>query len=319
MNLASSNPLDLAKAQLDLGSLGSLKAKAEGLGAAGGKFSEADQKRWKASLDFEAMFLGQMYKAMRQSVSASDLTEKSPGREIFTEMLDQEFAGQKSKSPQASGPMGLLNAMNGASSGLAAQIYRSLSRQNQDIVPQVSLPKSALQQMQSLGAGEDGEFPSEGLMLSSMLQARARMAKRGSAGKTLSDAALEPLVDMAAGAYQVSKNLIRSVIKAESGDQPQAVSRVGAKGLMQIMDSTAADLGLRDAYNPRENVLAGTRYLKEMLVRFHGDEKLALAAYNAGPGTVEKYQGVPPIEETQKYVEKVLQLKGELDAAEKGE
>src|SRR4051812_28925351 len=131
MTPESSNNLDLVKSQLGLGPLANLKANAKDLAQVGkvkgGK--EADAKRWKASLDFEAMFLGQMYKSMRQTAIQSDLTEASPGREIFTDMLDQQYASQHSKSPLDAGPIGMKNAMSGASNSLAAQIYRALRTQ----------------------------------------------------------------------------------------------------------------------------------------------------------------------------------------------
>jgi soluble lytic murein transglycosylase-like protein len=129
----------------------------------------------------------------------------------------------------------------------------------------------------------------------------------------LSGAALDPLVEMASKTYGVAKNLIKSVIGQESGSRHLAVSPAGAKGLMQLMDTTAADLGVRNVFNPRENVMAGTLYLKRMLDRFGGDEKLALAAYNAGPGAVERFGGVPPYAETRAYVEKVLAAKAAMD------
>jgi hypothetical protein len=100
--------------------------------------------------------------------------------------------------------------------------------------------------------------------------------------------------------------LVASVIAVESRFDPRAVSRKNAQGLMQLLPVTAARLGVRDPFNPQENVAAGTRYLAELLERFSGDLRLALAAYNAGPERVEQFRGVPPFRETQDYVERVL-------------
>ena len=99
--------------------------------------------------------------------------------------------------------------------------------------------------------------------------------------------------------------LVSAVIKAESNGDPKAVSTAGAKGLMQLIDSTASDMGVRNVFDPRENIEGGVKYLRKMINRF-GDIKKALAAYNAGPEAVKRYEGIPPYRETKNYVEKVL-------------
>jgi len=110
----------------------------------------------------------------------------------------------------------------------------------------------------------------------------------------------------AASRYAVPERLVRAVIRVESGFDHRAVSRRGARGLMQLMPETAAILGVRDCFDPRENIDGGTRHLQAMLARFRWDVRLAVAAYNAGEKPVLAYRGVPPYPETREYVAQVL-------------
>ncbi len=118
-----------------------------------------------------------------------------------------------------------------------------------------------------------------------------------------------PIILEAAERYKVDSAIVKAVIFAESGYNPNAISKKGAKGLMQLMPTTASALGVEDSFDPVQNIDAGVRYLKELMDQFDGDIVLALAAYNAGSRKVREYKGVPPFKSTQYYLRKVLQYR----------
>jgi hypothetical protein len=115
------------------------------------------------------------------------------------------------------------------------------------------------------------------------------------------------IVLKAANKHEIDPAIIMAIIMAESGYNPRAVSKKGAKGLMQLMPRTAKSLGVKNIFSPNDNINAGVKYFKRNLNRFNGDVKLALAAYNAGSGNVRKYRGIPPFRATKIYVKKVLE------------
>ena len=120
-----------------------------------------------------------------------------------------------------------------------------------------------------------------------------------------SETTLESIFKEASDTYQVPLSLLKAVGKQESNFNPKATSRCGAQGIMQLMPATAAGLGVTDAYDPKQNIMGGAKYLSELLSKYDGNTTLALAAYNAGSNNVAKYGGVPPFKETQDYVVKV--------------
>ena len=124
----------------------------------------------------------------------------------------------------------------------------------------------------------------------------------------LPDESLEPMIARHSDAQSLDPKLVRALIQAESGYNVKAVSNKGAIGLMQLMPETASELNIRDPYDPDENIKGGTKYLRQMLDHFAGKVELAIAAYNAGPGAVEKHGGIPPFAETRDYVKRVLSL-----------
>jgi soluble lytic murein transglycosylase-like protein len=128
--------------------------------------------------------------------------------------------------------------------------------------------------------------------------------------------AFDDLIVEHARRHDIRPDLVRAVVQVESGFNPRALSPKGAQGLMQLMPATARELGVGNAFDPEENVRGGVQYLRQLLDRYGNDEQLALAAYNAGPGAVDRYgETVPPYAETQRYVTKVSQAAGESLAA----
>jgi soluble lytic murein transglycosylase-like protein len=115
----------------------------------------------------------------------------------------------------------------------------------------------------------------------------------------------EPYIQEAAKRYNVPANLVRAVIKVESNFRPQAISAAGARGLMQLMPATAAEMAVSDLFDARQNILGGTRYLRLLINRFEGDIRLVIAAYHAGPGAVAAKNGIP-FEATERYVRSVI-------------
>jgi soluble lytic murein transglycosylase-like protein len=122
----------------------------------------------------------------------------------------------------------------------------------------------------------------------------------------LTPAEMHHLLTRAGQAHNIDADLLASVVHAESGGNPRAVSRAGARGLMQLMPATAANLGVQNSFAPEQNVAGGTQYLDQLLTRYHDNLALALAAYNAGPEAVDRYRGIPPYAETRAYVANII-------------
>ena len=166
-----------------------------------------------------------------------------------------------------------------------------------------------------LSAGEDDfiEVPMQDIARVESVPDEAPAASPGpekpvsaAANAKLSQADLGEILARAGKVHNLDVDLLASVVKAESGGNTHAVSRAGARGLMQLMPGTANTLGVEDSYEPNQNVRGGSAYLDALLTQYHDNLALALAAYNAGPEAVSKYHGVPPYHETQIYVARVI-------------
>ncbi|MBP2653118.1 MAG: Lytic transglycosylase catalytic [Firmicutes bacterium] len=167
----------------------------------------------------------------------------------------------------------------------------------QKVISRINEIQNRFQQFNSVPAGNFGEV----LGKVQMQEAVGGPARQNDYGSDIPG-----LVRKAAAKYNVDPKLALAVAEAESNFNPNAVSSVGATGVMQLMPETAAGLGVNNIRDPKENIDGGVRYLKQLLATFNGDPRKAVAAYNAGPEAVKRYGGVPPYAETQNYVNKVL-------------
>ncbi|MFP4013543.1 MAG: transglycosylase SLT domain-containing protein [Chitinispirillaceae bacterium] len=242
-------------------------------------------RTWRVAKEFEAMFTSMMLKAMRKTVGEGSLIPTSMGEKIYTDMLDSEYTKMSTDH---------------ASLGLADLIMKEIGQSESSEAPDgewrkdFNVPLWALQRQKTNAAGAAQNAVSGGAGLLSRVKDR-----------------WNGLIRSISSRFGVDEHLVTAVIARESAGNPQAVSHAGAKGLMQLMDGTAREQGVVYPFSPEENIQGGVRYLKKMLQMFDGDENLALASYNAGPGAVRKHNGIPPYRETQEYVKAVLRLRDE--------
>jgi Rod binding domain-containing protein len=259
---------------LPSGSTASAAGSVKGAGAATAK---------DAARQFEALFASMMVHSMRKGVEQLDNNSFMPtstGEKIFTDMLDDQY--------------GNLLAKNGTL-GLADVILKQIDKTGGS--------PASLSMLKGLSTTQpwmlDNKFvPSTSTAAGSVVP---------ETGSGLSQ--WQQIIQEASSKYGVDKSLISAVIAQESAGNRFAVSNKGAKGLMQLTDSTARDMGVSSVFQPTQNIMGGTKYLKKLLDKYNGNETLALASYNAGPAAVDKYNGIPPFEETQRYVGNVLSLR----------
>jgi soluble lytic murein transglycosylase-like protein len=237
--------------------------------------SQEKEKLKNAAYDFQSVLIGQMLKSMRDSQLSGEDEDEGYGSEIYNELFDMQMAQYMSRS---------------SNFGIAEKIYKDLTGEEltgSKIIPTSNEKSSNIVPQTSNNSNNT--------------------IKTTSKSNSLYDKVTEyeNIINKAAEKYDVEPNLIKAIIATESGGNQTAVSKANAKGLMQLMDSTAKDLGVTNSFNAYQNILGGTKYISEMLEKYQGNLDLALAAYNAGPGAVDKYDGIPPYDETQKYIDTV--------------
>lgn len=248
-------------------------------------------KLQKAMQEFEAVFVNYLLKTMRQTVQKEDNEDSGFGGDMMQEMFDYEIA--RSVSRRSSLGVGKMMYEKMTGEPMPKQMVSAQSLRAIGILPQ--LPKSRM-------AAESVATATKAVPSKNLKQAVAQY---------------DDIIAEAAERHGVDTSLIKAVIATESGGNAKAVSSSNAKGLMQLIDSTATLVGVKNSFDPKQNINGGVKYLRQLLDKFDGNEALALASYNAGPARVEKHKGVPPIPETQRYVKRVMQLKDHFTGDEK--
>ncbi len=237
------------------------------------RFSREDKKKLAgAAKDFEGLLTGMMLKSMTSTTDGL-FGGEGFGGEYFDTMFESQLSSFIS---------------NSKSFGVSDQIFRKITGEELSefelIENKLNSPLKSLKDI----------LPKDSKSMKPSLGSLNRLEK------------FNDIISKASQKYGVNENLIKSVILTESAANPKAVSKANAKGLMQLMDGTAKDMGVRNSFDPADNIFGGVKYLSKMYRQFDGDLEKALAAYNAGPANVDKYEGVPPFDETKKYINRVV-------------
>ncbi|MBI5730135.1 MAG: transglycosylase SLT domain-containing protein [Ignavibacteriales bacterium] len=226
-----------------------------------------------AAKQFESLLTSMMLKSMNKTTGGM-FGEEGYGSDMFDSIFEQEIASKMSET---------------RSLGIAEMLYKKITGEelSSEMRHKISVHLNP-------GKIHNTQPSSDSTKVQPSTSAIERLNN------------YEKHIEEAASTFGIDKNVIKSIIMTESAANNKAVSGARAKGLMQLMDSTATDMGVRNVFNPKENIFGGTKYFAQMLRQYSGDIKLALAAYNAGPQNVEKFNGVPPFGETKNYINKVL-------------
>jgi len=280
--------------------------------------ADVDKAR-RACKDFEAILLCHLLSSMRSAFQSEEDLDGGFGGDIFRSLMDEQLSlalargGGIGLASMLEEGLGIDRMAEQAGSGEAVREAGDKAgfRRPAGDVPApgknsgrpaaAALGKSAARPEEARSGAAAETAPRR------TVTAPADISDPRGAGSALSRLRrFEPTIRAAATVFGLSSELIRAVIIQESGGNPRAVSGKGAKGLMQLTDGTARDLGVTNPFDPVQNIFGGARFLASLLKRFGGDLELALASYNAGPGVVLKYGGIPPFKETQDYVKRIV-------------
>lgn len=242
-------------------------------------YSDIEKKKIaKASREFESLLTSMMLKSMTKTTEGL-FGDTGYGGDVLDSVFEMEMAKKFSED---------------RGMGIANDLYRKLTGEELIDYSKRSKFDSLIETKK---VNDDADVKSQGLE-----NVQKRVPSTGTLKKL---SKYEPIINKVSKKYGLNKNIIRSVILTESAANEKAISSAGAKGLMQLMDSTSLDMGVKNSFDPMENILGGSKYLSNLLKKYDGDLERSLAAYNAGPGNVDKYDGIPPFEETQNYVKRI--------------
>ncbi|MCP5063275.1 MAG: transglycosylase SLT domain-containing protein [Ignavibacteriae bacterium] len=241
---------------------------------------EEKAKLAKASKDFESVLTGMMVKSMTKTTEGM-FGKDNYGGDVLDVLFEREMANHITESKGM---------------GVAEKIFKSISGE------ELSAFEKEINKVKTNISFKNNEVKE---IITKKLSHNDRALERLSK--------YDSFINSASEKYGVDENLIKSVILTESAAKNNAKSNASAKGLMQLMDSTATELGVENVWDAKDNIMGGTKYLSKLLERYDGDTDMALAGYNAGPGNVKKYNGIPPFKETQNYIKRVNNYLNNLD------
>lgn len=240
---------------------------------------EQKTKLAKASKDFESLLTSMMLKSMTKTTGGL-FGDEALGGDVFDGMFQNEIASFMTKK----------NSL-----GVAEKLYKKITGEDlSKTEPEIPAARPKKKKAHAAEVPVEVNAKNTSPAIAPSNSSLTRLDK------------YESIIEKAGKEYGIDKNIIKSVILAESAGNEKAHSVAQAKGLMQLLDSTASQMGVKNIWNPAENINGGTKYLAGLLRQYNGDLKLALAAYNAGPGNVDKYKGVPPFHETKTYITRVM-------------
>ncbi|GBD88104.1 soluble lytic murein transglycosylase precursor [bacterium BMS3Abin03] len=239
------------------------------------RYSPEQKRRLaEATKGFESLLTSMMLKSMTKTTGGM-FGENSLGGDYFDTIFESELASYISHNKGM---------------GISDLLYKKITGEDINSIPNIK-------KLNRLNRIKNPNIKTKDLLLPTINPTNSSLKRLQK---------YDHIIKEASNLFKIDKNLIKSVILTESAGNEKALSKASAKGLMQLMDATANQLGVNNVWNPKENIFGGTKYLADLLRQYNGDVKLALAGYNAGPGNVEKHNGIPPFTETKNYISRVL-------------